>query len=123
MQPNPFRTVPAATMARYEEEAEVLEAQLSVKKAYIQASEVAVAGAKVKYENSQKLFDQKAISSNELQLGKLEVDAANAQLLIRMAEMKEVEVKLKFAKKRLEDGKAGVRPAPAPRVDPKPIIP
>ncbi|MFO0805827.1 MAG: hypothetical protein U0791_22210 [Gemmataceae bacterium] len=120
---NPFGTtrVTAATLARYEEEAEVLDAQLDVKKAYIKAAEVAVAGSKLKLDRVIKLEANKAISVEEVALAKFELETAVAQLEIRKAEAKEVEVRVKFAKKRVEDGKANIRVAPAarPAVDPK----
>lgn len=117
----PIRVSPTV-LARYEEEADVLEAQLGVKRAYIKAAQVTVTGAKVKLDRAQKLLESKAITDEEVQLAKLDLEAALAQIGIREAEMKEVEVKLKYAKKRVEDAKAGVRPV-APRVDPKPIDP
>ena len=50
-----------------------------------------------------------------MELGKAEADfeMAKAQVDIRAAELKEVEVKIKHAKKRLDDAKlGGVRPLP-----------
>lgn len=116
---NPFGTtrVTATTLARYEEEAEVLEAQWDVKKAYIKAAEVGVMGCKLKLDRVMKLEANKAISIEEVAQAKLEVEAAAAQLDIRKAEAKEVEVKVKFAKKRVEDGKANIRVAPPARGD------
>jgi hypothetical protein len=118
---NPFGTnrVTAATLARYEEEAEVLEAQWDVKKAYIKAAEVGVMGSKMKLERVIKLEASKAIPPEEVAVAKLELDAAAAQLEIRKAEAKEVEVRVKFAKKRVEDGKANIRVAPPARGDAK----
>jgi len=109
-----------AMLARYEEEAEVLEAQLDVKKAYIKAAEVGFTGAKLKLERVIKLESSKAVPPEEVLQAKLEAEAAAAQLDIRKAEAKEVDVRLKHAKKRLEDGKAaGVRPAPRAPIDPR----
>lgn len=120
---NPFGTarVTPATLSRYEEEAEVLDAQLDVKKAYIKAAEVAVAGSKLKLDRAIKLEANKAVSSEDVALAKFEMETAVAQLEIRKAEAKEVEVRVKFAKKRVEDGKANIRVAPPARgaVDPK----
>lgn len=113
--------VSPTVLARYEEEAEVLEAQLDVKKAYIKAAEVSMLGSKVKLDRVLKLEANKAITSEEVMLARFDVESAAAQLDIRKAEAKEVEVKLKHAKKRVEDGKAGLRPAPAPKlIDPRP---
>jgi len=120
---NPFGRVAPATVARYEEDADVLEAQLDVKKAYIKAADVGVMGAKVKLDRAMKLAVNKAITNEEVELAKLDLETATAQLEIRRAETKEVEVKLKYAKKRLEDAKA-LRPAPPARAaDPIPVNP
>jgi len=122
----PFNArVSPTVLARYEEEAEVLDAQLDVKKAYIKAAEVGVAGSKLKLERMVKLEASKAVPPEEVSQAKLELAAAAAQLDIRKAEAKEAEVRVKFAKKRLEDGKANVRIAPVRPmpVDPKRIDP
>lgn len=119
--------VTAAKMATLEEEAETLEANRDVRKAFIRAAEVAVKVAEVNAARVEKLVATNAVSKEELEKTRLEIEAAKAQLEIRVAEMKEVEVRVKFAKKRLEDAKAaGVRPLPGVLpgvrpVDPKPI--
>lgn len=120
-----FPTRTATTLARYEEEAEVLEAQLDVKKAYIKAAEASLAGVRVKFANITTLQRKNVVSKDELDLAKSDLDLAEANLEIRKAEMKEVEVKVKYAKKRLEDAKANAAPRPAPRpaFDPKPADP
>jgi hypothetical protein len=120
VQPNPFRP---ATLARYEEEADVLDAQLDVKKAYVRAAEVGVLGAKVKFERISRLAAAKTVPAEELDLAKVDLEAATAQLDIRKAETKEVEVKVKYAKRRLEDAKnAPVRTTPVrPAVNPKSV--
>jgi hypothetical protein len=114
------RFVPPA-LARYEEEVEVLEAQLEVKRAYVKAAEAGTVGPKVKYKHASFLHDQKVsgnrsgiVSEEEVLLAKSELDAAMAQVDIRKAEMKEVEVRLKYAKKRL-DGAKQPNPPPPPR--------
>jgi hypothetical protein len=123
VQPRPV-AVTAARMAQLEEEVETLEAHRDVKKAHMRAAEVGVAAAKARYEVVEKAAKGGAVASAaEVTTAKFDVQMAEAQLLIRAAELKEVEVKVKFAKKRLEDAKAaGVRPAPGVRpvpVDPK----
>src|SRR5262249_30673153 len=98
------------------------EAHRDVKKAYVRAAEVALKASEIPAANAERLFANKVIGKDEVEKAKLEVEAAKAQLDIRMAEMKEVEVKVKVAKKRLEDAKAGgVRPLP--KVDTKPVDP
>jgi hypothetical protein len=122
---NPWGTVTTrvtpAKMALMEEECETLEAARDVKKAYVHAAEVTVRGAEV---NLDLISSKPNIApQSEVMKAKLDVEAAKAQLEIRMAEMKEVEVKIKFAKKRLDDAKVNaVRPAPT-KIDPKPVDP
>ena len=116
--------VTPARMATLEEEFETLEAHRDVKRAYVRAAEVALKGAETNLELMNK---PNVIPVTELMKAKLELEAAKAQLDIRMAELKEVEVKVKHAKKRLDDAKAAppapVRPNPLPKVDRKPVDP
>ena len=110
-----------ARVAALEEEVETLEANRDVKKAYVKAAEVAVRT------NDKTYALVKVGNAPAAELNKAEGDyeMAKAQLAIRAAELKEVEVKIKHAKKRLEDAKAGgVRPAPGARpVEPKAVDP
>lgn len=86
---------------------------------YIKAAEVTFEIVRM---NALRLERQMAtgfILKGELDKARLEVEVAQAQLEIRIAELKEVEVKIKYAKKRLEDAKAGIRqPPPAKIADP-----
>ena len=125
-QPGGFATTRVTTLARYEEEAEVLDAQLDIKKAYVKSAEVGVMGTKVKFNRLAKLAAVSTVTAEDVELAKLEMEAATAHLDIRKAEMKEVELKVKYAKKRLEDAKNApfrVSPARPPVVDPKPAEP
>jgi hypothetical protein len=104
------RRADTSTLAKFEEEAEVIEAQLDVKRAYTRAAEVGVMGTKQKFNRVAQLRANGTITNEDVEQAKIEMEAAIAQLDIRKAEMKEVEVKLKYAKKRLDEAKA---PAPA----------
>lgn len=116
--------VTAAKMATLEEEFETLEAHRDVRKAYVKAAEVAVKAAELGADRVRSLVSKNVATREDMDKAQLELEAARAQLEIRIAEVKEVEVKIKFAKKRLDDAKAaGVRPPVAPRVDPKPVDP
>ena len=108
--PNPFA---ANRVALMEEEVELLEAHREVKKAVVRAAEVAVKGAEVGLD----LVSKANVAQGELLRAKLEVETARAQLEIRLAEMKEVEVKIKHARKRLEAAKAA--PPPPANQDPR----
>ena len=110
----PSTRLSATRMAALEEEFELLEAQRDVRRAHIRAAEIGVKSAMVSAERIEAIARNGVVSKEELDKAKLDVEAAKAQLEIRMAELKEIEVKIKFAKKRLDDARAaGVRPAPA----------
>ncbi len=123
--------------AQLEEELETLEAHRDTKKAFVKAAEVGVRAAELNLQRMQTVVSRGAASKEEVDRATIDVEAAKAQLEIRMAEMKEVEVKIKYAKKRLEDAKSGpkhLHPQPAPTppklveppkigVPPKPIDP
>jgi hypothetical protein len=119
--------VTATRLAALEEEFELTEAQRDVRRAHVRAAEVGVKSAMLNAERLAQIAKNGIISSEELEKGKLEVEAAKAQLEIKLAELKEIEVKVKYAKKRLDDAKAaGVRSGPArptAPVDPPPPAP
>jgi len=117
--------VTAARLATLEEEFEMIEAHREVRRAHVRAAEVGVKAAEINLDRIAKSGAAGVVTREEMDKAKLEVEAAKAQLDIRMAELREVEVKVKFAKKRLDDAKAaGVRPPPAVRpIDPKPVDP
>ena len=113
-----------AKMATLEEEFELIEAHRDVRKAHVRAAEVGVKAAEAQLRTHQQGWSEhSAVRTDEGEAGSR---GRAAQLEIRIAEMKEVEVKVKYAKKRLDDAKAaGVRPAPGVRpvpVDPPPAI-
>jgi hypothetical protein len=118
----PTPRVTAARMAALEEEFELVEAQRDVRRAHVQAAEIGLKGAELTMQNMERIAKNGVVSSQELDKAKLDVEAAKAQMQIKMAELKEIEVKVKYAKKRLDDAKAaGVRTAPTrPAFDPPP---
>jgi outer membrane protein TolC len=68
----------------------------------------------------QTIVDRGAASKDEVDRASVELEAAKAQVEIKLAEMKEVEVRIKFAKKKLEEAKNnGPRPI-NPLVPPNP---
>jgi hypothetical protein len=122
----PLTRMTPARLSTLEEEFELVEAQRDVRRAHVMAAEVGVRAAEITLERVSGIAKTGIVTREELEKAKLEVDAAKAQLQIKMAEMKEVEIKVKYAKQRLEDAKAaGIRPAPArpagPPVDPPPV--
>jgi hypothetical protein len=107
----PWGIALSARILQLEEDFETAEAHRDVKKAYVKAAEVAVEAAKVRYDLIAKATAAGG-SVTEVTTAKFELEAAKAHLEIRMAELKEAEVKVKFAKKRLDNVKGdGVRPA------------
>ena len=108
---------PSAGMAQLEEELETLEATLDVKKAHVKAAEVSVDASKARHDLISRAAAGAQISELQALTARFDFEQAKAQLAIRQAEVKEVEVKVEYAKKRLDDAKlGGVRPGPvAPR--------
>ncbi|HEV3387298.1 MAG TPA: hypothetical protein VG097_20940 [Gemmata sp.] len=90
-------------ITRLEEEVELLEARRDIRRAYEKAATVGVKSAKVNFERIGRLVQTGVITREESDKAKLDVEAAEAQLEIRVAEMKEVDVKIKYAKKRLDE--------------------
>jgi hypothetical protein len=118
------RPSPAAArrlLPQYEEELELTEAQRDIRKAHVRAAEVAVKAAETQLDLIGTAGNN--IPAMERAKARLEVEAARAQLEIKIAEMKEIEVRVKYAKKRLEDAKAAATaPPPAQRgFDPPPV--
>jgi hypothetical protein len=111
------------SLAQLEEEVETLEAHRDTKKAFVKAAEVGVRAAELNLQRMQTVVSRGAASKEEVDRAGIDVEAAKAQVEIRMAEMKEVEVKIKYAKKRLEDAKSGPRPLiPQPVPNPPKLI-
>jgi multidrug resistance efflux pump len=102
---------------RLEEEVELLDAQLDTKRAYVRAAEVGVEGAKVKLSRLTRLAASGVVDVSDFESARLDVDVAKAQVDIRKAEMREVEVRLKQTKRRLDELKA---PPPPPLLVPSP---
>jgi hypothetical protein len=96
---------------RLAEEVELLEAHLDTRKAHIRAAEVAVAAA----ERSFTMLAQagRAVDAITLEKAKTALETAKAQADIRKAEMKEVEVKLKHARRRADDAAKEAAKQPA----------
>jgi hypothetical protein len=124
IQPNqPMMMYPGnpAMIPRLEEELELLEAQRDIKKAYVKAAEVGIKAADAGLEKILRIVASGATSKEDADKARVEVDIAKAQYEIRVAEMKEVEVKIKHAKKRLDEAKTGSGFRPTnPTVPPKP---
>lgn len=123
--PPPVRVTPAARLAQLEEEFETLEVARDVRRGHLRLAELGVARAATAFERLQKLAANGQVGGSEIEGAKFEVEAAKIQLEIRAAEVREIEVRLKYAKRRLEEAKqGGARPAPGGRpADPKPAAP
>jgi hypothetical protein len=107
-------------LPQYEEELELTEAQRDIRKAHVRAAEVAVKAAETQLELIGTAGNN--IPAMERAKARLDVEAARAQLEIKIAEMKEIEVRVKYAKKRLEDAKTAATAPPPPQrgFDPPP---
>jgi multidrug resistance efflux pump len=100
---------PAAQRARAEatkrlaEEVESIEAHLQTKKAYVQAATVSLLAAERTFERVSKLVAAGNATRETADDAKIAMEAAKAQVMIREAEANEVAVKLKHAKRRVEE--------------------
>ena len=104
-----------AIISQLEEDLESLEAQQETRKAYVKAAEVGIKAANLGLERMLNLVSRRAASQEEADRARLDVEGAKAQYEIRVAELREVEVKIKYAKKRLDEAKnGGVRPLNPP---------
>jgi hypothetical protein len=109
---------PAARTAQVralEDEIELLEAQLDLKKAEVEAAETALAGAQKQLKLLQDQYGHGMVSVGEMLKVQSEVTQLEAQLLVKRAGMKEPAVRLKQARRRLEQLTAA-SPSPAPPV-------
>lgn len=110
--PPPNRFPGTARAAR--EEAELLEAHLATKEAYVKAAEVAVEGPKVKLTRVSRLARAGTVTEDEVEAAKVEVRLAEVQVAIRKAEANEVAVRLKHVRARVE--RAGKQAAAEPKL-------
>jgi hypothetical protein len=94
------------------EEVELLEAQLSVKQAQVTAAKLAVEAATPPMRRAEEMFKRGAINVEDFEKSKLEVRTREMELLIRQAEVREPEIRLKQARRRLAalDGSAAEAP-------------
>jgi multidrug resistance efflux pump len=113
----PPKVVPVnpGSVRSLEEAVETLEAQLETKRAYVKAAQASLTGAEEKLKLTTKLVETGAARAEELGPVRAERDVAAAMVEVRKAELNEVAVRLKHARRRLED--AGGKPAVGP--DPK----
>lgn len=111
--------LPKAVVNRLEEELELLEANRDVRRAHVRAAEVGVEAAKLGVERLRRIVASGASTKEELDKAVLEVKAAEAQLEIRLAEVKEVEVKIKYARLRLDDARGKGPADPETKPNPK----
>jgi Skp family chaperone for outer membrane proteins len=95
------QTAIANAQTRLEEELETLEAQRQIKKGHVKMAELEVSEAKDDLE--------KAARKEDVQEAKHDLDKSKAQLEIKSDELKEVEVKIKHAHKRLDETKACIQ--------------
>jgi beta-lactamase regulating signal transducer with metallopeptidase domain len=123
--PKPKRPpAPAAERATQiqdvQDEIELLEAKLDVKKAELVAAEKTLQGAVARLDRVKKLNATGVISAEELTRAQADVDTLEAQLLVSKAGLKEPEVRLKQGRRRLEQlqGRAEEVPALPPRQPP-----
>jgi Skp family chaperone for outer membrane proteins len=87
----------STTQRQLEEELETLEAQRQTRKGHLKIAELGVTEAEQDLEE--------ATREKDIQEARQELDLAKARLEVKAGELREVEVKIKFVKKRLEEHK------------------
>ncbi len=117
-QPGWPRVLPGMALLHLEEEVELAEAQGDVRRAHLMAAEVALKAAQINLENTRKLVTEGAATRDNLDRAMIGVEAAKAQIAVRQAELREGEVRIKYAKKRLEGAKAPDAPKREPKEPP-----
>jgi RNA polymerase sigma factor (sigma-70 family) len=91
---------PAARLQEARDEVELLEAQLAVKKAHLEAARAAYDAAQANWKRLK--INEGAVPQLEIEHARAEMAAAERQLRIHEAELLEPEVRLKQARRRLE---------------------
>ncbi|HEV3439709.1 MAG TPA: OmpH family outer membrane protein [Gemmata sp.] len=104
--PSGLPTSPITTAATLEEELETLEAQRETKKGYLKAAEIGVKAAEMNAQRLDRIAGDGDVSKEDVEQAKKKVEGAKVQFEARTSELKEVEVKIKYAGKRLEEAKA-----------------
>ncbi len=85
------------------DEVDLLEAQLDIRKADVEAARAHLAKVKVSHANTKKLFDDKVVSSTEVETSLSEVDIRTAELAKKLAEFNEVVLRIKQATRRRDE--------------------
>jgi hypothetical protein len=92
---------PAERLEAAKDEVELLEAQLDVKRSQLAEAEAKLGQAKRRLETRAALRKQNALSAEELDQARGEVEVLMSQLRTKRAELREPEIRLKQAKQRL----------------------
>jgi beta-lactamase regulating signal transducer with metallopeptidase domain len=96
-----------------QDEIELLEAQLDVKKAALQAAEADLNQAREDRDQFEKAVSQGTVPTAKVIASRREVAKLEAQLLVKRAELREPEVRLKQARRRLGQLREHTEPTPA----------
>jgi beta-lactamase regulating signal transducer with metallopeptidase domain len=103
MPPGMPRAASPAEVQQLRDEVELLEAQRETKRAQLEAAVVTLRGAQRQLDSITPLHKSGAASEGDLLSVRTQVETAQAQVEVRKAELKEHEVKLTQAKRRLPD--------------------
>lgn len=98
-------------LLQLEEELELLQAQLDIKRAQVKLAEVNAAAKESRFKLMNELQGKAAFSQLDLLDARYAWELAQAELRVRLTEMREMEVKIKYAQRRLDEAKGG-RPQP-----------
>jgi multidrug resistance efflux pump len=101
----------SSRLLQLEEELELLQAQLDIKRAHVKLAEVNAAAKESRFKLLNELQGKAAFSQLDVLDARYAWELAEAELRVCMAEMREIEVKIKYAQRRWEEAKGG-RPQP-----------
>jgi beta-lactamase regulating signal transducer with metallopeptidase domain len=99
---NPRKAERDSRIEEARDEVELLEAGLAVKRAQLEAAHVVLKGAEDRLALISRLGDSGSISQGEIAKAREEVGTRKADVLIKQAELKEAEVRLNQARRRLK---------------------
>ncbi|HEV3439708.1 MAG TPA: OmpH family outer membrane protein [Gemmata sp.] len=103
---SPVQITSTPILSQLEEDVKTLEDQRHTKKTHLKEAEIRVVIAEKNLERLDRIDRSRGVSKEDMEKAKIEVEATKAQVEIRSGELKEIEVKIKHARKRLEEAKA-----------------
>src|SRR5262249_14591142 len=109
--PPETRTEIIEQVQQAEEQMELLQAQLVIKEAQLRVAQTAVEGAKAKADLARHLFNSGTMPEGDRLKANETLRTAEADLIVKQAELKEPQIRLRQAERRLAKLKERLKPA------------